>query len=204
VIAAPLRWGIELLASSWSYQLEGREQVDQLHATRTPILYAVWHSGLLPALWRHRGEPVTLLVSQHEDGGRLVAAARKWGYDAVRGSSTRGGLRALLALTRILQGGRSVALTPDGPRGPARVAKPGAVAAAQQSGATIVPVGIAASVAWRPNSWDRFLVPRPFARVRMVYEKPFTVDSGPSALSDGIEQLQSCLMRATVRAECPA
>jgi hypothetical protein len=202
VIPAPARWAVELLAKSWSYDLAGQETVERLRASKTPLIYAVWHAGLLPALWQHRGEPVTLLVSRHGDGGKLVAAVSRWGYRAVRGSTTRGGARALLSLTRVLQSGGSIALTPDGPRGPARVAKPGAVAAAQRSGATIVPVGISASFSWRPKSWDRFIVPRPFARIRMVYETPFTVATGAASTASGLERLQSSLARATERAEC--
>jgi lysophospholipid acyltransferase (LPLAT)-like uncharacterized protein len=197
------RWAVQLLASSWSYDVTGHDQVDRLHAERIPIVYAIWHGGLLPALWRHRGESMTLLVSRHRDGGKLAAAVGRWGYRVVRGSSTRGGAGGLLALVRVLQNGGDVALTPDGPHGPARVAKAGAVAAAQRAGAAIVPLATSASFAWRPGSWDRFLVPRPFARVRVVYEEPFTVGPGRPALAEGLRQLQLSLTRATERAECP-
>jgi lysophospholipid acyltransferase (LPLAT)-like uncharacterized protein len=93
-------------------------------------------------------------------------------------------------------------MTPDGPRGPARVAKPGAVAAAQRSGAAIMPVGIGASPAWRAPSWDRFLVPSPFAKVRMVYGEPFGVPANLGGMRRGVEQLNSSLEHVTHRAQC--
>src|SRR6185436_18537879 len=166
-----------------------------------PFIYAVWHGGLLPALWRHRGESTTLLVSQHRDGSRLTAAVERWGYQVVRGSTTRGSVAGLLGLIRTLRTGGTVAVTPDGPRGPSRVAKPGAVAAAQRTGAAIIPVATGTSSAWRSRSWDGFFVPRPFARVRLVYEEPFMVGAGAAAFEAGLHRLQLSLARATERAE---
>jgi lysophospholipid acyltransferase (LPLAT)-like uncharacterized protein len=195
------RWAIDLLAPSWRYETEGESHLRRLRANGNRLLYAVWHGALLPALWRHRGESTTLLVSQHRDGGRLASTVAGWGYRVVRGSSTRGSVVGLLGLMRALRSGGDVAVTPDGPKGPARIAKPGAIAAAQRTGAAIVPVATAASSAWRARSWDGFFVPRPFAQVRVVYEEPFTVGDGAAAFAEGLCRLQESLARATKRAE---
>jgi len=197
------RWAAELLASTWLYQVTGNDHAESVRNDGIPAIYVTWHAQLLPSLWRHRGEPMTLLVSGHRDGGRLADAVAAWGYHVVRGSSTRGGAAGLLGLTRALGRGETVALTPDGPRGPARVAKPGAIAAAQQTGAFILPMAASASAAWRTGSWDRFLVPQPFSTVRMVYEQPFMVGPGVEGFNQGLQRLQASLDRASQCAECP-
>ncbi|MBI4500070.1 MAG: lysophospholipid acyltransferase family protein [Gemmatimonadetes bacterium] len=196
------RWAVNVLASSWSYETTGETHLERLRQARHPIVYAVWHGGLLPAVWRHRGEFTTLLVSRHRDGARLAAAVKRWGYRVVLGSSTRGAAGGLRGLVRVLEQGGNVAITPDGPRGPAMLAKPGAVAAAQRTGAAIVPVGVASSWGWRAHSWDRFLVPGPFAQVRMVYGEPFSVPPGLGGREEGLDHLQLQLSRVTRTAEC--
>ncbi len=173
--AAVLRLAASTLARTWNLTVSGEQHVERMRAAGSPILFAVWHGNLLAPLWHRRGEGITLLVSAHDDGGQLAAAARGWGYDAVRGSSTRGGVQGLRGLVRVLRRGGVAAVTPDGPRGPARIPKPGVAAAAQLTGAPVVPVATAASRGWRLHSWDRFLVPRPFARVAIAYGDPLII-----------------------------
>ena len=112
--------------------------------------------------------------------------ARVLGYRSIRGSSSKGAARALLAAVRELQGGSSVAFTPDGPRGPRRELKPGVVAAAQRGGGVIVPVSARADRAWRLDSWDRFLVPKPGAKVTVTYGRPFEVSPYDGGLAVGL------------------
>lgn len=160
---------VEALARSWRVEVVGEERVRDLRRSAKPVVFAVWHANMLPPLWHRRGEGITLLVSSHGDGGYLANAAQRWGYRVVRGSSTRLGVGGLRAIVRVLAEGGDVAFTPDGPRGPAGRAKPGALAAARLGKAAIVPVGASASSAWRFRSWDGFTLPQPFARVRLVY-----------------------------------
>ena len=191
-----------LLARTWHIEIVGDDRVEQLRRDGTPIVFAVWHGYMLAPLWHRRGEGITLLVSQHQDGGYLTRAAQDWGFSVVRGSSTRGGIGGLLRLMRILAAGGEVALTPDGPRGPARVAKSGTIAVAQRSQAAIVPVGAGASAWWRFRSWDRFAVPRPFAKVRVVYGVPLQ-RVGVTQLPDGGSSLLGCRLDQVQRlAEC--
>lgn len=153
---------------------------------RRPHVFLAWHEALLPLLWQHRYQPITLVVSEARDGQYLADFASSLGYAAVRGSSTRGAARALLGAVRELQAGRAVAFTPDGPQGPRRELKPGVVAAAQRGGAVVVPVHAEASWAWRLNSWDRFLIPKPAARVHIIYGRPFEIAAGEEGLGRGV------------------
>ncbi len=172
-----------LLARSWRLDVRGEEHVQGVRDTHRPVIFAVWHALLLAPLWHRRGESITLLVSGHRDGRQLAAAARTWGYESVFGSSTRGGIRGLRALIRCLRCGRDGAVTPDGPRGPARRVKDGVIVAARSGGALVIPVGVGASGAWAARSWDRFTIPAPGSRVRVVYGPPLGFDRVPRDLS---------------------
>jgi lysophospholipid acyltransferase (LPLAT)-like uncharacterized protein len=127
-------------------------------------------------MWHHRGRGITAVISEARDGEYLARFAASLGYGTIRGSSTRGGRRAYAEALRSLAGGTPVGITPDGPRGPRRVAKAGAILAAARAGAVIVPVHADAHPGWRARSWDRFLVPAPFAKVRLAYGRPFRAD----------------------------
>jgi lysophospholipid acyltransferase (LPLAT)-like uncharacterized protein len=161
---------VRLLGMTWRVRTTGGEIVSALRAAKQPIVFAVWHGHLLVGLWQHRGEGVAVLISEHRDGEIIARIASGLGYRTVRGSTYRGADRALVGLVRELRSGHDVAVTPDGPRGPAGHFAPGALVAAQRAGAPIVSVGIAASRAWRLRSWDGFMIPKPFARVTVAYE----------------------------------
>jgi lysophospholipid acyltransferase (LPLAT)-like uncharacterized protein len=168
---------LRLLAATWRMRTSGGEIVRTLRAARQPIIFTIWHGQMLPGLWQHRGEGVAVLISEHRDGEIIAGVASGLGFRTVRGSTYRGADRALVGLVRELRAGHDVAVTPDGPRGPAGSFAPGALVAAQRAGATIVSVGIAATRAWRLRSWDRFMIPKPFARVTVAYGTA-SVESG--------------------------
>jgi lysophospholipid acyltransferase (LPLAT)-like uncharacterized protein len=159
-----------------------------LHEKGQPVVFLLWHEALLPLLWQHRGQGVAIVVSEARDGQYLSDLAASLGYCTVRGSSTRGGARALLGAVRELQTGRSIAFTPDGPRGPRRELKRGVIAAAQRGGGVIVPIHAEADRAWRLHSWDRFMIPQPLARVLITYGRPFGVTTGEAGFAEGLEQ----------------
>ena len=166
---------LRILARTWRFQVINPEAIDNLRAAKRAFIFSLWHGQLLPLLWHHREEGVVLLISEHQDGEMVARAAESLGYALVRGSTTRGGDRALISVIRELQAGREVAITPDGPRGPARKYAPGALIAAQRSGAAILPVVAVADKAWRLRSWDQFMIPKPFARVTVAYGDPAAV-----------------------------
>lgn len=188
---------VRLLAASWRYRVHGAEHVHALRGARRPFIFALWHSRILPLLYLHRDEGVVLLVSRHRDGGYLADIAARWGYRSVRGSSRRGGEAGLLGIVRALQDGATVALTPDGPRGPAERVKPGVLAAAQHAGVVVVPVGARASAAWWLRTWDRFCVPRPFARIDVVYGAPLEVPPDRAGARRAVPALERALHRVT-------
>jgi lysophospholipid acyltransferase (LPLAT)-like uncharacterized protein len=118
-----------------------------------------------------------VLISEHRDGEIVARAAASLGYGLIRGSTTHGGGRALISLVRNLESGREIAITPDGPKGPAKAFAPGALVAAQRSDSFVVPVGVSANRAWHLGSWDNFMVPKPFARVTIAYGEPSKVQA---------------------------
>ncbi|MGH7570019.1 MAG: lysophospholipid acyltransferase family protein [Gemmatimonadales bacterium] len=188
---------IELLAATWRVRVRGAEHLRDLRAARQPFVFVLWHSRILPLLYQHRREGIVLLISRHRDGGYLAALARRWGYRFVRGSSRRGGDVGLLGIVRSLQGGAEVAVTPDGPRGPAERVKPGAVAAAQHAAVPLLPIGARASAAWWLRSWDRFCVPKPFARIDVVYGPALVIRDGKDELRRGIAEVERSLQTVT-------
>ena len=177
---------VRMLASSWRIEVVHEERWRTLYDAKRPHVFLLWHEALLPLLWQHRHQGVAIVVSEAREGQYLSDLALALGYAAVRGSSTRGGARALLGAVRQLQAGRAVAFTPDGPRGPRREMKPGVVAAAQRGGGVIVPIHAQADRAWRLHSWDRFMIPKPLARVRITYGRPFEVADGEQGLVAGL------------------
>lgn len=177
---------VKMLAASWRITTVHEERWRGLYEARRPHVFLLWHEALLPLLWQHRGQNIVIVVSEARDGQYLADFAATLGYGAVRGSSTRGAARALLGAVRELQTGHAVAFTPDGPQGPRRELKPGVVAAAQRGRGVIVPLHAEADRAWRLNSWDRFLIPKPAARVRIGYGRPFEVAGGEEGLARGV------------------
>ncbi|HEU5039170.1 MAG TPA: lysophospholipid acyltransferase family protein [Gemmatimonadales bacterium] len=187
-VRAAVAPAIRLLARTWRIRTVQEERWRTLYEARRPLVFLLWHEALLPLLWQHRHQGVVIVVSEAREGQYLADLAGSLGYGAVRGSSTRGGARALLSAVRELREGRSVAFTPDGPRGPRRELKAGVVAAAQRGGGVIVPIHAEAERAWRLHSWDRFLIPKPGARVTVTYGRPFEVDPGEAGLARGQEE----------------
>lgn len=166
---------IRALLSTVRFQVSGAEHYQQLLRAGQPVIYVLWHGRLLPLTYLHRGQEIVGLISQNRDGEYIARVIQSWGYDTVRGSSSRGGMAALRQLVRRLREGRSVAITPDGPRGPRQQMKPGALIVAQLSGAPLIPLAGAATRGWWFGRWDRFLVPKPFSRVRVAYGDPIFV-----------------------------
>lgn len=186
---------IDQLARSWRFRARNQHRWQRLVDERKPFIFLLWHEALLPLLWRHRRQQIAIVVSEAREGQYLADYAQRIGYHLVPGSSTRGGARALLGAIRALADGCTVAITPDGPRGPRRDIKPGVVHAAQRAGAMILPLHAVASSAWTLRSWDRLLVPKPFAQVDVGYGEPFSVAPGPAGLEAGRAQCAAALAR---------
>jgi lysophospholipid acyltransferase (LPLAT)-like uncharacterized protein len=174
--------GVRALGVTLSVRAEGMEALRPLWSAGRPLIYGVWHGRILIVPWlnaRFRrtdgARNVRVLASRSRDGELVAGFVRRFGLDVVRGSSSRGGAAALRELARALQAGEDVAVVPDGPRGPSCRAQAGIVSLAATTGAPIVPLGVAARPARRLRSWDRFMVPAPFARCAVVFGPPVDV-----------------------------
>lgn len=185
---------IRLLAMTWRMRAVNDAAVRAARANGQRVIFTLWHGELLPLLWYHRNQGIAVVISEHRDGEIIAQIAERLGYATVRGSSSRGGSRALIGLMRALESGLDGAVTPDGPRGPAHVFAPGAAIASQRTGVPLLPLRASAARAWRLKSWDSFLVPKPFATVRVTYGAltPVTAASARDA-AEQAPQLQAVL-----------
>lgn len=176
---------LRLLGSTW--------QIDWLDAAgrpssppgKRPVIFSFWHGKLLPLAYTHRSLGVVVLVSRHGDGEYISQIICRLGYGVVRGSSTRGGLRALMEMARAGREGHPLAVTPDGPRGPRRDLQPGVLHIAQRSGLGIVPLGLESVRRTELDSWDRFMIPHPWSRVAVVAGEEIRIP--PSVPPDELE-----------------
>jgi len=166
-VAATLLW---LLRQSLRLRVMGREWLEAFHAEkRRPVIFAFWHGRLLmmPFSWSVR--PVTSLASRHADGEVLDRIFRRFGIGSVRGSTFRGAHGGFRGMLRAYEGGSHLAIAPDGPRGPREQVQLGIIELARRTGAPVIPVGFGASGGWFLPTWDRFFLPRPFARGVFVF-----------------------------------
>jgi lysophospholipid acyltransferase (LPLAT)-like uncharacterized protein len=167
------------------------------------VILSFWHDRLLILPVISEGVPMCIMVSQHRDGEVATRLLAAWRIATVRGSATRGAVGGFLRLVDAYRNGRSLAVLPDGPRGPRRVAKPGVVHLAKATGAPIYPMAYAASRAWRLKSWDRLVVPKPFARLRIEIGVPLSVphDAPPELLAGLRAEVETRLNRLSTSAE---
>ncbi len=166
------------LGLTWRVRYRGDAGWRGIAASGRPWVFAAWHGQLLPLAWAHRGRGLVTLVSEHRDGEIITRILERLGFAMVRGSSSRGGTRALLGLISQLEEGRVLVLTPDGPRGPAHQFQAGTLVAAQRVGVPVVAMTLHADRAWRLPSWDAFTIPKPFARLTVQYSEPVAVVEG--------------------------
>lgn len=179
-------WTMRLWCATLRLEIEDRCGLGTVGGLEGPVIYGLWHNRIfsVPAAWRrlcgHWRQAVVLTSASH-DGAMLARAVGVFGLGSVRGSSSRRGVAALVALRKTLREGRDVCVTPDGPRGPCHVVQPGLVKLAETTGAPLVPIHVEFGRAWRLKSWDRFQLPVPFSRVRVIFDHALAI---PAGLSD--------------------
>lgn len=178
-----LSWYLKITFKlQFGLRLEGAQNLS-LMAGDKPVIIAFWHEALplAPVLWRAAGKlgmkrPAVALMSRHRDGRMIGSILQRFGIGMVSGSSSKGGVAGTRELTKSLQNGFNIGLTPDGPRGPARSAAAGVAALAGISGALILPCGIATTRFFViKKSWDKMRVPLPFGRMVLVCNTPISV-----------------------------
>jgi hypothetical protein len=183
-IASPL---IRLLSLTWRWRVDGGSHVEPRDAVSRPLIHAFWHGRIVSAMVFFRRRGIVVITSENFDGEWIARIIRRFGYGTARGSSSRGGVKALVQLRRDMAAGRSTAFTLDGPRGPREVAQPGAVWLARATGHAILPFHLEADRHWTLRSWDRTQIPKPFATVGIAIGAPYTVPPDAdvdAALSD--------------------
>jgi lysophospholipid acyltransferase (LPLAT)-like uncharacterized protein len=187
---------LRMLGWTWRVQRVGGRGLDLLRSDR-PWLVAMWHGRMLtlmPVRW-HCHRDIGVLVSPSDDGTLAQRALRRFGYRIVRGSLSRGGARAFREMHELLAHGGQLVVTPDGPRGPRHTINVGIAWLARATGAPILPVGVAVDRAWRLRSWDRFTIPKPFARLCVHYGEPVAVAAD---VSDGELERIAAEVRSTL------
>jgi lysophospholipid acyltransferase (LPLAT)-like uncharacterized protein len=189
-------WFIRLVGPTLRVCVSREEGAQQTIGDR-PLIGSFWHACIIPATYMCRNLGVRVMSSNSYDGEYMGRIIRKFGFVAVKGSSSRNAVRALLGLRRALQEGWSVAFTLDGPRGPRYKVKPGPVALARSSGVPLTMFHMAVDQAWVLNTWDRLIIPKPFSRVLMRFGKLIPVP--PDASDEDIERYQQELQDALDR-----
>jgi lysophospholipid acyltransferase (LPLAT)-like uncharacterized protein len=187
---------IAALGATLRWKCEGLEQFEAIRAAGRQPIMAFWHGRILPATYYFRRRGIVVITSENFDGEWIAGIIERFGYGTSRGSTSRGGARALLQLSRDLAAGRPAGFTVDGPRGPARVSQPGAVWLAKASGHPVLPFHCEASRCWTLRSWDRTQIPRPFATVALSVGEPFYVarDADETAIEAARQRLDAALV----------
>lgn len=163
------------LGSTFRFIVEGAGHLDAPGAAGHPVIYGCWHGRILPGTYYLRNRGIVVITSSNFDGEWIARILTRFGYGTARGSSSRRARAAMLQMIRDVRAGKPTAFTLDGPRGPAREAKPGAVFLARATGAPILPFHLEADRFWELRSWDRTQIPKPFARVALVIGEPIYV-----------------------------
>jgi len=173
-------WLMKAWAATLRVEIDDRCGITDPAFPKRPVIFVLWHNQIfcLPPIWWKTGgksRKSVVLTSASKDGAVVAAALAVFGTSAVRGSSSRRGVAALIALKRALLDGSDACITTDGPRGPRYECQPGAIKIAQATGIPIVPLSLVCTAAWRLQTWDRLVIPKPFSRVRMIYDDMLVV-----------------------------
>jgi lysophospholipid acyltransferase (LPLAT)-like uncharacterized protein len=182
---------IAMLGATLRWRTEGLEHIEHVTAAGRQPVMAFWHGRILPATYFFRRRGIVVITSENFDGEWIAGIIERFGYGTARGSTSRGGRKALLQLTREMAAGRPAGFTVDGPRGPARVAQPGAIWLAKATGNPVLPFHLEADRHWTVRSWDRTQIPKPFSTVSLAVGEPFDVP--PDADDQAIEAVRTML-----------
>ncbi len=179
------------------------ERVDLFHKKRMPVIIAFWHGRQLMMPFAYRGLSGYVLVSQHRDGEYIHGILKRLGFGTVRGSTTRGGMRAVKELVSLAQTGSDLVFTPDGPRGPCCVAQSGIVYVAQKTGLPIIALAFGAAKKHVFQSWDSFQLPLPWTRSVFVWGRPLWVhrECGKSERDEKCKEIENELNRVCDEAD---
>ena len=180
---------IKLIGSTIRWEGTGEVKPDLI-----PI-YCLWHDRIFAGTYFLRDRGIVVITSQSLDGEYIARFLKRFGFGTVRGSSSRGGVKALVEMIRLMRTGLPMAFTVDGPRGPRYVAKSGPVLLAKKTGNPILPFSVECASSWNVGSWDRMQIPRPFTKARFMTAKPIYVphDASDAEVESTLGELQNSL-----------
>jgi lysophospholipid acyltransferase (LPLAT)-like uncharacterized protein len=186
---------ISLIGKTLRYETENWENFELAHENSKIPIYVFWHNRIFAGTFFFRDRRIVVITSQSFDGEYIARFIRRFGYGAVRGSSTRGGVSALVELIRVMRAGIPAAFSIDGPKGPKYVAKPGACVLAKKTGNPMMPFVVETKNFWEVKSWDRLQIPKPFSSVRVLIGSPIFVskDADDSEIEKKRLELQKAL-----------
>lgn len=197
-------WSMKLLTSTLRMDVRDECGIGDSQSPLPPSIYILWHNRFfcVPPAWHklcgsHRR--TIALTSASKDGDMVARAMAVFGLGAIRGSSSRRAVAALVGLKRALLDGNDICITPDGPRGPRYQIQPGFIKLAQATGAPIIPIHVRFSSAWRLKTWDRFVIPKPFSHVQVTFAKSLSVPRSltPESFEHHLSQTQNILLNET-------
>ena len=194
---------INLIGRTIKFEVKGWQNHEQIFNDGHLPIYVFWHERIFLTTYWWRNRRIVVLTSRSFDGEYIARFIQRFGYGAVRGSSTRGGVGAIVEMVRLMRNGCTTAFTIDGPKGPPRLVKPGAVLLAKKSGHPICPVTMALERRWIAPTWDSFQVPKPFSRACVFVAPPIYVsaEADEAELESKNKQLQAVLDELTARGE---
>lgn len=200
-----LVWALlSIIGRTWRFEVIAEEGVTPVVFGQKagPEIYCFWHQCVLPCTMYFRKSGAVILISRSFDGELITRILRMFGFDAVRGSSSRGAREGLLGLKDVIETGRTAIFTADGPRGPIYETKMGPIKLAQTTGAPIGAFHLQPERAWVMNSWDRFLVPKPFTRIVVSWAQWTRISAAtqPEQFEICRQQLNDAIERARLRA----
>ena len=168
---------IHLIVNTCKIKIIGKKYIKELKKKEIPIIYVIWHRHIFFAIYKFKNKGVRPLISLSQDGEIVYQIAVEFGFNPVRGSSSKGGARAFLKLLNSIEKGHSeILITADGPKGPLKQIKDGTIILAQKTGSVIVPISwYSSKVKIFKKTWDQFIVPLPFSQITFVFGEPFSV-----------------------------
>lgn len=194
---------IRLIGVTMRYETEGWENFEAIEQAGKLPIYSFWHDRIFAGTYFFRDRGIVVITSQSKDGEYIARFIKRLGYGAIRGSSTRGGTKALVEMIRCMKQGLPMAFSLDGPKGPRYEAKPGAVLLAKKTGNPLMPFVVECRHFFRLKSWDRMQIPRPFTKVRIIIAEPVYVspEAGETELQNALAHLQLSLDELVKRGE---
>jgi hypothetical protein len=185
------QWVIQLLFLLNKVKIHGGEHIQKFASAGKPVMVCVWHGRLLFPSWFLRFEITNLhaIASRHTDAEIMARILKRWGYGLIRGSTRKGGKAVIQKMEEVFKNSGIVAVTNDGPKGPARISKPGSTGVAIKYNVDMITITGSATKYWQMKSWDKFMLPKPFGRIDIVLSPPLEINEPPANNEEEIKLL---------------